>query len=338
VVDLSVVLISKNQEWNVARLIESVLEETNGIRSREIVLVDSASVDETVEIAKNHAIDIIRLQPTQTLTPAAGRYAGYHYTSGELLLFLDGDMELCSGWLEKALRLIKDRQDVAVVTGPVIDLPMTSSPHEKPPLDDTGVEAATEAPFAGGAALYRRSVLKQVGTFNPYLHSDEEPELCLRIRHAGYRILRLEYPVAYHYSSSSKALSTLIGRRQRNLYLGLGQNIRCHLDDELLWPYIRERGFGLVAGLGLAVGLVNFLWSTRTRRWRWFGLWLLMLSAIIVGDVYRKRSPYRTLFALVHRLFVLDGTIRGFLMQPLHPDSFPRDHQVIQVSGPGYAF
>jgi len=43
--------------------------------------------------------------------------------------------------------------------------------------------------------MYRRAVLEEVGTFNPYLNSDEEPELGLRIRHAGYRILELDHPI-----------------------------------------------------------------------------------------------------------------------------------------------
>jgi len=70
--DLAFVLISEKQEWNIARLIESVLEGTAGINSRAIMLVDSASTDNTVDIASNYPINIIRPKPNQPLTPAAG--------------------------------------------------------------------------------------------------------------------------------------------------------------------------------------------------------------------------------------------------------------------------
>jgi glycosyltransferase involved in cell wall biosynthesis len=89
--ELSVVLISKNQEWNIARLVESVLKETDRLPAREIVLVDSASTDRTIEIAAQYPISVLRLCPKQRLTAAAGRYVGTKQTRGGLVLFLDGD-------------------------------------------------------------------------------------------------------------------------------------------------------------------------------------------------------------------------------------------------------
>ena len=97
--ELSVVLISKNQAWNIARLVESVLRGTSSIPASEIILVDSASTDDTVQLASRYPINIVRLRPTQKLSPAAGRYIGYKRTRGEFILFLDGDMELIPGWL-----------------------------------------------------------------------------------------------------------------------------------------------------------------------------------------------------------------------------------------------
>ena len=53
---LSVVLVSKNQEWNIARLLRSVLKETVRMADREIVLVDSASLDGTVDVASMYPV------------------------------------------------------------------------------------------------------------------------------------------------------------------------------------------------------------------------------------------------------------------------------------------
>lgn len=273
--ELSVVLISKNQAWNVKRLIESVLRETTRVSSREVILVDSASTDDTVAQASAYAITILRLRSDQHLSPAAGRYVGYQHTTGNFVLFLDGDMELCSGWLEQAFHILATSPEVAVVTGQTLDLLPTAQAYEKPPLPpETG--AASTIPACAGAALYRRSVLAEVGPFNPYLRSEEEPELCLRIRHAGYRIVDLHYPIAYHYSNPEGALSTLIARWRRNLYLGDGQVLRYHLGSTLLWTYIKERGYVCLPLVGLAVGLGSFLWSYWHRQWIWFGLWLLL--------------------------------------------------------------
>lgn len=116
-IELSVVVITKNQEWNVARLLESILEATSSVESREIILVDSASTDTTTEIASHYPVHVVRLHSNQHLCAAAGRYVGYHQTTDQFVLFVAGDMELCVGWFENALMVMKSNSDVAVVTG-----------------------------------------------------------------------------------------------------------------------------------------------------------------------------------------------------------------------------
>jgi glycosyltransferase involved in cell wall biosynthesis len=328
--DLSIVLITRQQAWNIARLVESVLKATRGLPLREIVLVDSASTDRTVDIACGFPIRILRLRPGQRLSPAAGRYVGFKHIHGDLVLFLDGDMELHPGWLEKALHVVRKRPEVAVVTGQVIDVPQTAGLAQRPPSSEHGAESATEVPTVGGAALYRRHVLEQVGTFNPYLLSEEEPELCLRIRHAGYRLVRLEVPLAYHYGDQSAALGTLVARWRRNFYLGVGQSIRYHLRSRILWAYLKERGYGCFPALGLAAGLIAFFDSLKSGQWFWLGLWLGMLSVVILADAYRKRNLFRAFVNLLQRLFYVDGMVRGFLLKPLDPSSYPATAEIIQ--------
>jgi glycosyltransferase involved in cell wall biosynthesis len=328
--ELGVVLISKNQEWNIGRLVESVLTETSAVLRTEIVLVDSASTDRTADIACSYPVGVLCLWPDQHLTPAAGRYIGYKNTTADLILFLDGDMALYPGWVEKAFRVFRTHPRVAVVTGELIDLPKMASSAPPPPLTDSGMDLLTEIPYGGGAAMYRRSVLERVGSFNPYLYSDEEPELCIRIRQAQYRIMKLSHPIAYHYSDPAGKLSTLVGRWRRKLYLGAGQNLRYHLGSHMFWPYLRERGYGIIPGLGLVVGLFCLLWSIVACNAIWLGIWITLFGAVIVGDALRRRDLRRTVASLLERLLIVDGTIRGFLLKPLDPDQYPDSLEVIQ--------
>lgn len=331
--ELAVVLISRNQEWNIARLIESVLEETAHIRSKEILLVDSASLDSTIDAAKRYPITVLMLHPDQPLTPAAGRYVGYKYSSGELVLFLDGDMELCRGWLDRALRVLERKPEFAVLTGIRIDLPKSSPRNykEHPPQKE-GSDRITEVPHGGGAAIYRRSVLEQVGSFNPYLHSDEEPELCLRIRKAGYQVIRLGYPIVFHYSEPLERISTLLSRRKRGFWLGMGQNLRIHLGGRLFWPYLRERGYGCLPGLLLALGVSSLALSLITAEWTWFGLWAFGLFVAIGGMMLRNQSIYRTLYSIVQRTMIIEGTLRGFLLKPVPADTFAPKVDIVRQS------
>lgn len=327
---LAIVLITKDQTWNVDRLVGSVLRETAALGSTEVVLVDSNSVDGTAAAAARHPIEVLRLQGGQPLTPAAGRYVGYLRTTAPLVLFLDGDMELWPGWLEEALGTMQRRADVGVLAGPILDLLPTAGAEAKPGLQPASGARPREILYANGAALYRRAALEEAGTFNPYLHSEEEPELCMRIRRAGYRVVELDCPIAYHYSRPSSTLSGLIGRWRRNLFLGAGEVIRYHLGDELLWPYVRDRGYGLVPGIGGAVGLAALLGTRRTGTRAWFALWCGALLAFLSIDVRRKGSLYGTVHSLLHRLFLVDGTLRGFLARPHEPHSYPARFETIR--------
>lgn len=328
--ELSVVLISKDQEWNIARLVESVLRETDHIPEREIVLVDSASTDRTTEIAARYPITVLKMHPAQRLTAAAGRYVGFKRTTGNLVLFLDGDMEFCNGWLDQALGVMHSRSDVAVVCGRVIDLPKSFQAlqvenPETPGIDSAGMEVRQ----AGGASMYRRSVLEIVGTFNPYLYSDEEPELCLRIRHAGHRILRLSLPIAYHYTAPAEAFLTFLNKRRGNIWLGYGQNLRYFLGSPLLLIYLRERGWVLPPAIMLSIGIIALAVSALTGQWKWLGMWGAMVILLIVGIAIRKRSVKHAFLILFRRLLILEGTVRGFLLAPYDPAGYPGRYDVI---------
>ena len=175
---LSVVLLARDQAWNVDRLVGSVLAATDGL-PREVVLVDSASADGTAELAERHPVGVLRIAAGYgaRLTPAAGRAAGVRHTTGDLVLFLDGDMELQPGWLVPALAALSADASVVAVTGEVIDLP-PGAPAPRPPAE--APPGARDVARAGGAALYRREALLAAGGFDPWLHAEEEPDLCRR--------------------------------------------------------------------------------------------------------------------------------------------------------------
>ena len=333
--ELSVVLITKNQAWNATRLIESVLEAVSPLSSTEVTLVDSASTDETVELARRYPISILRLRAGQPLSPAIGRYVGYKHAKGEYILFLDGDTRLVPGWLSRALRILQENPRAGAVTGCVINLPTAAVAEEPTPpllknLPEIPREVLWGSSGGGGAALYRRSVLEQVGTFNPYLCSDEEPELGLRIRQAGYRFLELDYPIVRHYNDAPVAFSTILSRRRRNFLLGIGQGARYHLTSKLLWPWLKERWWGPAAALWSIATLGILVASLAARDSIWLKIWSLWPVLTLAGISLRKRSLVQGLVAIFNWLLMAEGFVKGLLMTPLAPESFQANLEVIQ--------
>ena len=104
---LSIVIISRNEAKNIIRCIKSALKIASLYSNTEIMLVDSASTDETIDLARAYPISIVQLQPHWPLTPGAGRYLGTLMTSGQFILFLDGDTEILPNWPSEALALTR---------------------------------------------------------------------------------------------------------------------------------------------------------------------------------------------------------------------------------------
>lgn len=333
-IELSVVLITKNQAWNIVRLIESVLRGTMCVSSKEIILVDSASKDETVAIASCYPISILRLKPGQRLSPAIGRYVGFQRTAGRYVLFLDGDTELMPGWLAYAFDVLLQRSEIGGITGSVINLPTSATREERAPAPCPGpVSAPREVLWCsyggGGAALYRRSALEAAGTFNPYLSAEEEPELGLRIREAGFRLLAVDDPIVRHYNDAPVAFSSVLSRRRRNFHLGMGQAARYHLGTKLFWRWIRERWWEPLAAVLLASGVGAALLSLLMRQWGWVELWLLGLLLLLGYVAFRKRTVRGAMVSCFGWLVMAEGFFRGILMRPRLPGTFHAELEVV---------
>ena len=105
--------------------------------------------------------------------------------------------------------------------------------------------------------------------------------------------------------------------------------MRLHFGTRLFWPFVRERGFGCLPMLGIAVGLISFIWSLSGGSWIWFGCWVLFLIVFFIIDLIRKRSLYKSVYSLVDRLVTVEGTIKGFF-KPVNPESNSIQFDVIQ--------
>src|SRR5690242_8807380 len=121
-IDLSFVIIGKNAEWSIGRLLDSIFARTPSWITSEVIYVDSASRDRTIEIVRKYPVRIVELSATQPLCASAGRFIGANYATGEAVVFIDSDMKLMDGWLEEAISIFDGQPDLGVVTGVIIDV------------------------------------------------------------------------------------------------------------------------------------------------------------------------------------------------------------------------
>jgi glycosyltransferase involved in cell wall biosynthesis len=332
--DLSIVIIARNEAENIAQAIESALRAAEPYPQTEILLVDSASTDATVEIARQYPINIVRLNPAWFLSAAAGRTIGMRHTRGDLIQYVDGDMELAAGWLEQAVPFLMEHPELAGVTGYRHDIYMRDGVivHEQ----DFGRERQehpVELRHFAGAALYRRPALEQVGGFNPYLFSEEEPELSMRLRRAGYKLMYIPCLVCKNHTLPIDSWEYSVRRFRKNLWLGYGQALRYHLKSGMFWMTFWERGSYAAYLVGVLISIASLLFALLGGNISLFVAWVLIVAVLLAIYAIKKRSLRETWLSLVLRTFITYGAVRGFLIAPRPPEDYPTHAEVIQLCG-----
>lgn len=191
------VVIGRNEGERLMRCLDS----TRGGLAR-IVYVDSASSDGSAERVEARSITVVRLDATCPFTAARARNAGFAHLREidpgvEFVQFLDGDCELREGWVDAAADHLAMNPDVAVVCGRRRESHPEASIYNR--LADREWDTPIgEALACGGDAMIRALVLEDVGGYDERLIAGEEPELCLRIRSRGHRVVRLDREMTLH--------------------------------------------------------------------------------------------------------------------------------------------
>ena len=330
---LSIIVIGRNEENHIEKCLRSVLIGSEAFAHREVIYVDSASTDNTVEIARRFPIRIIRLKPSWNLSSSAARYLGYVNTDGKYAFFVDGDTIVYKYWLKEAISFIQDKPGIGGVAGLVHEIAMDENGNNVR-LRKNRYNQKTQFTLAnvfGGIAVYRRAVLEQVRPFNPHVIATPELELSLRIRKAGYRLVRLCTPMAITYAPCRETFGEIIRRSRTNLY-AMGDTLHYCRRNGLAWPYIKERmGFVVSFAFGILFSVSILIFALINRNMlilRGLGMFILIFLGF---QGIRKRSIRKVCISLFKRTVILYKTIQSFFKVRVREiEEYPTDVIVIQ--------
>ncbi len=195
--NVGVVAIGRNEGERLRLCLDSVA----GI-SGCVVYVDSDSTDDSVATAHAKGVDVVRLDMAIPFTAARARNEGFQRLRKlaphlAYVQFVDGDCEIVPGWLGKAVAWLDAHHAVAVVCGRRRErFPDRSVYNMLCDIEwDTPVG---EARACGGDAMMRVDAFEVVDGFRADLIAGEEPDLCIRLRAAGWRIWRLREEMTLH--------------------------------------------------------------------------------------------------------------------------------------------
>ena len=193
--NVSVVVIGRNEGDRLLRCLESVRAANwSGVRF-ELIYVDSQSTDTSVVRAQGKGARVFLLDDPSPCA-AKARNLGWQEARGEFVLFLDGDTELHPEFVGRAIGVLHDPR-VCGVWGHRRELRPEQSLYTRV-LDLDWVYPTGRTLYFGGDVLVRRCALQEAGGFDPGLKAGEEPELCARLRAAGWAIEHIDAPMTRH--------------------------------------------------------------------------------------------------------------------------------------------
>ena len=194
---VAAVVIGRNEGERLRRCLASIARA--GV---PMVYVDSGSTDGSLDTAAAVGAKVVLLDTERPFTAARARNAGFAALrdvglAPRYVQFVDGDCEVDPGWIATGIAFLDANPAVAVVCGRRRErFPEASLYNRLCDMEwDTPVG---EAKACGGDAMMRRAALEAVGGYDPALIAGEEPELCLRLRRAGWTIWRLDCEMTQH--------------------------------------------------------------------------------------------------------------------------------------------
>jgi len=183
---LSVIATVRNERGTIAKLLDSLLSQSHA--PDEILIVDGASTDGTLEVleeyARVHGIRVI----SKTCNIAEGRNLGIAAASGTHMAVTDAGCLVGADWLEELVACFRANENVDVVAGNFRF--ETHSPFEEavvlatfqPNRDETS--AARFYPSSRSLALKKSAWLK-AGGYPEWLYAAEDTLFNIRLRQIG---------------------------------------------------------------------------------------------------------------------------------------------------------
>jgi glycosyltransferase involved in cell wall biosynthesis len=194
---VGVVIIGRNEGARLIACLESLTD-----FFQHVVYVDSDSTDNSLTEVKKRGAHVVSLDMTQPFTAARARNTGFDtilslYPNIKFVQFVDGDCIVNSNWIKTAADFLNNNSNIAVVCGRRREIfPLRSIYNQM--CDQEWNTPIGEAKACGGDALMRADVIKLVGGYRNNLIAGEEPELCIRIRQAGYLVWRIDAEMTLH--------------------------------------------------------------------------------------------------------------------------------------------
>lgn len=233
--DISIIIVSYNSSQHLDSCLSSICASKDHYK-KEVIVVDNASLDNSVEIAERYKDFTTIIKSSENLGYAGGNNLGLSIAKGKFLLILNPDTSIFENTLE-LLYLFALANPQAGAIGPMLIFPDGSiqryfcryysirtilfrrsflgkvfpSLTKHPLMSPIDTDVPIELDWLLGSTLFiPKKIIDEVGMFDDgYKLYFEDVDFCYRIRQKGYKVLY--YPKAQiihdHQRESAKGFS-----------------------------------------------------------------------------------------------------------------------------------
>jgi hypothetical protein len=261
----SVIVLNWNGKEHLDECFSSVLACNYPQEKLEVIMVDNASTDGSVEFVKANfpAVRVLALDKNYGFS--VGNNRGVEISTGDYVLILNNDLKVDKDWLVELMKVMLADESIAVCGSKVMDyrnpkmiqyagayLDITGAPYHvgSGETDRGQYDQVKEVFYAlDCSALYRRSAISKLKYFyDPtFFFNCEETDLCWRLKYLGYKVLYVPKSVVFHKggASSSKAATLMTYYLYRNKIWMFKKNLRPPL-RQILLSLVMARTFAVI--------------------------------------------------------------------------------------------
>jgi len=287
---LSVVVPNYNGRAFLDACLSSIFNINYPLSSYEVILVDNASNDGSVDYVRNNfpLIRILALNKNYGFT--CGNNKGAEFARGGFIIFLNNDTVVDKNWLNELTKVALSDSKIGICGSKI----MSMNDHAVTQYDGrhlhvlggvvpgnpytyrnkAGKEFYVVGSIQGSSFLVRKDVFKSLGGFDDdyFLYSDEA-DICYRAWISGYYVAYAPDSIVYHYSGGTAG--TLNRNRSGILYERLKSSLRVYYGT-------RNAIINVLKNLELKNLLLGIVFS-------FFLLLFQLLVLLIDGDIKNVR-------------------------------------------------
>lgn len=299
--DISVIVVT----YNTGGLIRECLGQITQA-SLEVIVVDNASVDETVSIIEDEFPTVKLIKNQENLGFGVANNQGVEVAKGQYVIILNPDLIISPEAIQEMAVYLEEHAHIGIVGPCILNAEGSLSLSARPPYSVRGVLGvyfglerlfpaliyeeyerrltSTDAPqsvawLQGACLMMKKSLFNTLGGFDEHFFLfAEDTDLCDRVWQGGYEVVYFPRVTAKHYESTSVSRFPYISV----LHYHTSPLYYFRKRHQPLKVWLLKLGFSLELFLKMLSALIKFVRRTETSMWEKF-----IVHARVMWQVWR---------------------------------------------------